>query len=146
MYEIESAMMRNMNRYKHLNELKMEDVMKKYDIRKIDIEILIYLSNCDGKNTARDIVAVDMFTKGHVSQSVKRMSEKGYITLEHDEEDLRVQHIFLTKKANAIMKELLQIRKEIDECVFKNISKDEIEFLKEIFSKMYSNISNYVGE
>ena len=141
---MESVMMQNMSRYKHLNDRKMEAVMSKYGIRKIDIEIIIYLSNCDGKNTARDIAAMDMFTKGHISQSVKRLSGSGYIIIVQDEKDLRVQHLFLTEKAASVLDDLMKVRKEINDCVFAGITEEEFEVMRNIFEKMYNNISKAI--
>lgn len=142
MKDFESVVYINLNKYKHLNDARFEKFMKKYKLRKIDIEILVYLSNIDEHNTARDIVASGMYTKGHVSQSVKRMTEMGYVTSVVDKEDMRIQHIVLTKKAKGIMGEIIDIKTEIEEKIMKGVTEEEKEVLANVMKKIYENIIN----
>jgi DNA-binding MarR family transcriptional regulator len=143
---MESVMMTNMNRFRRLNDRKMEAVMTRYNIRKIDIEIILYLTGCEGRDTARDIAATEMFTKGHISQSVKRLQENGYIEIVQDEKDLRVQHLKLTDKVADISGELKKIREEIHAIIFKGISAEDMETMRKIFTIMYDNIAREIGE
>ena len=146
MQDIESIMFTNVSRFKRLNERKMEMLMNKYDLRKIDVEIIIYLANCRDKNTAKDIASMEMFTKGHISQSVKRMHESGYINITQDEKDLRVQHLNLTDKAEVVLEEMMVIRKEMDECVFAGVTDEEMQVMRNVFNKMCDNIMNEMNQ
>ena len=146
MQDIESIMFTNVSRFKRLNERKMEMLMNKYDLRKIDVEIIIYLANCRDKNTAKDIASMEMFTKGHISQSVKRMHESGYINITQDEKDLRVQHLTLTDKAEAILEEMMVIRQEMDKCVFAGVTDEEMQVMRNVFNKMCDNIMNEMNQ
>ena len=46
MQEIESLMMLNLYKFRKLNERKLENVMKKYDLRKIDMDIIKRVYYC----------------------------------------------------------------------------------------------------
>ena len=92
MQEIESLMMLNLYKFRKLNERKLENVMKKYDLRKIDMDIIICLATYKDMRTAKDIASLEMFTKGHISQSIKRLKERGYIIVSQDENDMRMQN------------------------------------------------------
>lgn len=140
MQDIETLMFANMSKFKRLNENRLNMIMKKYDLRKIDVEIIIYLANCGERNTARDIAAMEMFTKGHISQSVKRMHGEGYIDIIHDDKDLRVQHLMLTDNSKEILEEMLEERREIEKLVFEGVTDKEMDILKNIFNKMCDNI------
>ncbi len=141
MSDMDAVIQNNMHRYKRLNERKIEKVMREYNLRKIDLEIMIYLKDCGGKNTAKDIAATEMFTKGHISQSVSRMRDFGYIEVKQDEKDLRLQHLKLTEGAKRILEDVMSVKQEVEECVFSGITEDEICLLQRVLQKINSNIS-----
>lgn len=45
------------------------------------MDIIICLATYKDMRTAKDIASMEMFTKGHISQSIKRLKERGYITV-----------------------------------------------------------------
>ncbi len=141
MEKMESLMISNLCKYKRLNEKRMEAITGKYDLRKIDVDIIIFLANSGDKNTAKDIASTERFTKGHISQSVKRLVEKGFLYTIQDKKDLRVQHLILEEPAKNILKEMLKIKRSIDECVFDGVTEEERLVLKKVSAKMYDNIA-----
>lgn len=146
MQDIESIMFTNVSRFKRLNERKIEKIMEKYDLRKIDVEIIIYLADCGEKDTAKDIALMEMFTKGHISQSVKRLNMNGYVSITQDEKDMRVQHLGLTEKTSVILEEMLAVRKEIEKCVFAGITHEEMQVMRKVFDKMCDNIMHEMNQ
>lgn len=141
--DIESIMLINFSKFKRLNEKKLEVVMDKYDLRKIDMELIFYLANCGTKDTAKDIASMGMFTKGHISQSVKRLSKQKFITSTPDEKDLRVQHLKLTDNVQTVFKEIEAIKNSLTDVMFDGISEKDLIFMGKLFEKMYDNISSY---
>ena len=146
MQDMESAVITNLSKYKKLYEKKLCCIYEKYDLRKIDMEITVYLAKCGKNDTARDIANTNMFTKGHISQSVKRLIELGYVSVVHDDRDMRVQHLRLTDKVKPMLDELLQHKRDIEKCVFEGISEDEIIVIQSVFEKMCKNINNKLEE
>lgn len=62
-------------RFKHLLSSRMETLMEEYGLRKIDVEILYYLSRCGNRDTSRDIrgkISVYQRTYFTVSRGVCR--------------------------------------------------------------------------
>ncbi len=146
MYDIESIMFTNLSKYKKLHEKRLCKIYEKYDLRKIDMEIVVYLANCGTEDTARDIAETNMFTKGHISQSVKRLTEMGYIRAEHDEKDMRIQHLKLTDNASPLIKELLDQKATVEKSVFAGITVEEAKVMSGIFEKICSNIKKELEE
>lgn len=140
MCEMESIIFTNLSKYKKLHEKKLCRIHEKYDLRKIDVEIIIYLANCGEEDTARDIANTNMFTKGHISQSVKRLTDMEYVNAEHDSKDMRVQHLKLTDKVKPLLDELLAQREEVEKCVFAGVTEEESKVMKCVFEKMCANI------
>lgn len=141
MSDIDAIIQHNMHRYKRLNERKIEKVMHEYNLRKIDLEIMIYLKSCGEKDTAKDIAATEMFTKGHISQSVSRMRDLGYVEVEQDKKDLRLQHLRLTEGARKILDDLTSVKREVEECVFAGITDKEKRLMQAVLQKISCNIS-----
>lgn len=145
MQEIESLMMINLNKFRKLNERKLENVMKKYDLRKIDMDIIICLATYKDMRTAKDIASMEMFTKGHISQSIKRLKERGYITVSQDEKDMRMQNLEVSENAKSIIHEVCAIKDALEKSVFDGVTEEEIETMKEVFRKICTNINGIVG-
>ena len=141
MDNIESLMMNNFCRFKRLNEKKLEAISKKYDLRKIDMEIMVFLASSGEKNTAKDIAATERFTKGHISQSVKRLSESGLLSSRQDENDNRVQHLKLTEKTGQILNEMNKVKEDMEACIFSGITKQEMNTLRKIFVKIHDKVT-----
>lgn len=145
MQEIESLMMLNLYKFRKLNERKLENVMKKYDLRKIDMDIIICLATYKDMRTAKDIASLEMFTKGHISQSIKRLKERGYIIVSQDENDMRMQNLEVSENAKSIIHEVCAIKDALEKSVFDGITEEEIETMKEVFRKICMNINGIVG-
>lgn len=141
MTDMDAIIQNNMHRYKRLNERKIETVMHEYNLRKIDLEIMIYLKGCGEKDTAKDIAATEMFTKGHISQSVSRMRDFGYIEVEQDKKDLRLQHLKLAEGARKILDDVMSVKREVEECVFAGITEEEKKLMQAVLQKINCNIS-----
>lgn len=145
MQEIESLMMINLYKFRKLNEQKLEKIMKKYDLRRIDMDIIICLSTYKDMKTAKDIASMEMFTKGHISQSIKRLKKMGYITDSQDENDMRVHNLKVSPGTKPIIKEICEVKKELEESVFSGITDEELELLRETFNKICNNINGIIS-
>lgn len=127
-------------RFRKLFEKEYAQVRKRYDLCKIDIQILQYLLRAGEYNTSKDIVDIGYFTKGHVSQSLNRLLKKELIDMVHDEQDRRCVHILLRGNAKAIVEEIDKVHKRIFEIVFQGISEEELRSLLNVAAKINKNI------
>lgn len=127
--------------FRKLYEKKYECFMEQYDLRKIDVEILIYLHFCGEHNIASDIQKLGLFTKGHISQSLERLVHAQLVYTKHDRKDKRVVHLFLSEKAEPIIKEAMQVKSEIFEQVFAGVTAEERKTLIEVARKVWNNIA-----
>jgi len=126
--------------YKQLLESRIAALRERYDLRKVDIEVLYYLSRGGGKNTSTDIKAGSMLTKSHISQSVDRMQKMRLLELIPDENDRRCVHLALTERADEIVKEIAVAWEDLHQTVFAGVTKEEEEQLKKIAARMEENM------
>ncbi len=132
-------------KYKKVYEKRCQVIMKEYDLRLADIEILYYVSQAGSKNMARDIVDLGM-SKANVSKSVEHIREKGYVSLHEDKEDRRCVRIEVTEAAVPILEEVRQIREEIGKSLSEGIPRENIDTLKQVMHQMQLNLSRELTE
>lgn len=131
--------------FRKLFDKEFEAVRKKYQLCRIDLQILTYLDQAGEQNTSKNIVDMGFYTKGHVSQSLTRLHKMGLVTMEQDQQDRRQIHLFLTEEARGIVAEVLRVRQQINEIVFRNVTEEESQMLAQIAAKIIENIQQETG-
>lgn len=126
--------------FRRLLEKRYESVETRYGLYNIDILILLYLGRAGQFNTSKDIMKLNMFTKGHISQALSRLQKKGYIKIEQDSEDRRYAHNYLTEEASPIMEKVKKISREIRETIMEGVTEEERKTLTELAEKVMGNL------
>ncbi len=122
--------------FKKLYEKKYLPIFKKYDVAKIEIEILLFLQHNRSYDTARDIVELKSYTKSHVSKAIDSLIKNGYLIGRLDEHDRRSVHLEVSPKAQPIVQEALQLRNSLLNILYKDISDEEKLVLERIARKI----------
>ena len=126
---------------KKLLEKKSLPIMQKYDLRKVELDILSFFSMQERNgDTAKDIMNTKRISKAHVSKSVDNLKKRGYIALEEDTSDHRKIHISLTKEGIRVLEEFMKIRNECKEILFQTITQEEKKVLLQVLEKMQRNV------
>lgn len=132
-------------RFRKLFDKEYGPIRKKYNLCRIDLQILTYLESAGEYNTSKNIVDTGFFTKGHVSQSLTRLHEMELVEMVQDKQDRRLYHLFLTEKAKEIVGQVHEVQSRINQIVFKDISKEELHLLSKIAAKITDNIQKETG-
>lgn len=117
-----------------------EDILKKYQITQIEIDILAFLANHPEYKYAKDIVNVRGISKAHVSIAVEKLVQKGWMIRKCDIHNRRCNTLELTLKCSEIVDEILRIQKDYFHRLYMGLSQDEIAFYEEITQKMFMNV------
>ncbi len=81
---------------------------KAFGLQEVHLQVLLYLSLCN--RYSNTLIAVTEYlnaTKGTVSQSLKVLETKGYISKKPDPDDKRVSHLLLTEEGQKIIDEVI---------------------------------------
>ena len=119
---------------------KILEVASKYNMNKVEVDILLFLNNNPQYDTAKDIVEVRGIAKSYVSKSIDKLVEKKVLSLNVDKKDRRIIHLKVESSANTVIKEALEAQKNYVDTVYNGISKEEKDILKPIIYKMIKNI------
>ncbi len=132
--------------FRRLVEKEIEPIREKYGLCRIDAQILMYLGDHQNeKDTSKDILKLNMFTKGHISQSLTRLQKAGYVYMEQDSKDRRYTHNYLTDKAKKLVTSIKKRHAELWEEIMNGITDEEKEVLKNVAIKINKNISCALG-
>lgn len=128
------------NEFKRVLDNYLETVKKHYSLKKVDMEVLLYLSECGDKNTPTDTYKYLGLNRGHVSQAIDALIEKGYIQPVADLSDRRIMHYIVTESALEVRTKIAALKKDFEEKVFAGISQNEINEYKRISLKILENL------
>ncbi|MCE5197062.1 MAG: MarR family transcriptional regulator [Negativicutes bacterium] len=89
-----------------LFELSGKDVCEKYGLTQIESNILMFLNNNPGKDTASDIVDLRRLPKANVSKAVESLIQKELLLRRQDTGDRRRIHLMLTDDAQKMIPDI----------------------------------------
>ena len=126
--------------FRRLLEKEMKPIETEYGLYRIDMQILLYLKHSHEHNSSKDIMQPNMFTRGHISQSLSRLQKLGYVKMEQDLNDRRCTHNYLTEEADAVIRKIEKISKIVWEIIMDGVTEEEQKVLSTVAKKMNRNI------
>ena len=94
----------------------------------------------------RDIEEAFMLRRSTVSNMIKLMEKKGYITRESVSYDARLKKLVLTEKAKELNRQILDLLKENEQRIKKNISDEELSTFIRVLRKIQRNLGDDPGK
>lgn len=131
--------------FKRLIDTQFDEIKKKYNLKKVEIEVLFFLSRCGDENTPTDITKRLNLNRGHVSQAIDALLKRELIVAAADTQDRRCMHYTITTNAVEIIDEIAGAKKRMDEQILKGISEEELEQYKKTSDKMIKNIREFLS-
>lgn len=121
-----------------------KSICEKYNLTKMEYDILMFLYNNPQFNTAADIVKVRKSTKSHVSIALKDLEKKGMIERRQNPNNKKIIEIFLLGKAKKISDEGMNLQKRLMHNLLDGFSDDEKKMCKIMFDKIAANAESYL--
>ena len=128
--------------FKRLYEKCYDQLMNEYDLKKIDIEVLQFLSHQGEYDTAKDISNFIYVSKAHVSKSIESLHTKHLIELVPDPSDRRYVHIKITKQGQPVANRIALIKEKVNSILFRGVSAEEKRLMIELTNKIVCNIND----
>lgn len=114
-------------------------VSKRTDLAVNEIRLLLFLHQNKELDIASEIVENLMISKSHVSYTVEKLKNKGYIIKVQDEKDKKKFHLKLTEKADNILKIIKSEQNKLNDISFKDITENEKKQFIQTFNKILNN-------
>lgn len=129
------------NRARRLLEHACQDLTRQSGLRKVELDILYFLSRSDTGDTARDIIESRNMSKAHISKSVDNLRRTGCVTLREDTADRRCMHLCLTEKGKAFAADYATVVRRIGRQLMVGITLQEKQAIRSAMEKIRRNIA-----
>lgn len=120
----------------------LKEICGAYHLTMIEANIISFLYNNPGKDTAGDIVELRMLSKGNVSTAVKALIQKHLIEREQDKTDRRRIHLYLLPAAEPITNRISEIREQFSEEILFGFSEEERKQFEVLNDRLWENTRN----
>lgn len=129
------------NRVRRLLEQASQELMRESGLRKVELDILYFLSRKDAGDTARDIIEARNLSKAHISKSVDNLHRTGCITLQADAADRRCVHLHLTPKGSSLAGRYADIARQVGREVMAGVTPEERRTVCTVVAKIRRNLA-----
>lgn len=120
---------------------KFEDIRKQYNLKKVELQIINYLFNCeDNANTAKDITIMLHMNKAMVSKNLDALSKRNLVFAKPDEKDRRFIHYFVTEEAKPIIEGIQDTWVYMEKNLFVGVTEEERDQFYRICKILHSNL------
>ena len=129
---------------KKLLEKKIAPIMKEYDLRIVELDILFFLSKDKHLDTAKEIMQKKHLSKAHISKSIDNLKKRNLIRISEDAQDHRILHIALDESAYEVVDKVMKVYTECLQTIHKGITEEEWEIVHRVLHKMLQNIEEAI--
>lgn len=104
-----------------------------------EVNVLLFLANHPGQDTARDVVEVRGLAKSQVSQAVELLTSWDVLQRTPDQTDRRVVHLAITKKGASLAEEAQAIQAAFGLRLLEGLSESERTTFLALLAKVMEN-------
>ena len=122
-----------------LYDKMLKKVCMEHDLTVIEADVISFLQNNPGKDTAADIVELRLLSKGAVSKAVESLLQKSLLERIPDTEDRRRIHLKLKPEAGPVTESIDEVREEFLNTVLDGFTKEELEAHAQFFQRLFAN-------
>lgn len=131
---------------KKLYSKKLEPLCEKYGLTRMEVDILLFLTNNPGSDTAKEIVEQRRFTKSHVSAALKSLEQKGYIEREFHEGNRKTVYLTVLEEAKEIIQDGQQMQIEFGKIIFETFEMEDMERMEQNFRRILTSAQDALKE
>lgn len=131
---------------KRLYDHEMAPIMSRYDLTRMELDVILFLGDNPGLDTAAEIVQLQMMTKSHVSKAVDHLTDMGLLTQRRDEKNRRRIHLTLTDGAQPIFREAREASRRIVSLMMDGVPPEDNETLCRVIHRINDNVSAALDE
>lgn len=125
---------------KHLYDRLLAEAPGAGDFTRNELDVLLFLANHPGLDTARDISELRGLTKSHVCKSVESLVERGFLAGRQDRQDRRLVHLSLLPPAQPVVEAAQAAQGRFTEVLYRDVTDEERAVLERILEKIEKNV------
>lgn len=121
-------------------------VCGRYGLTRMELDILLFLANNEGSDTAADIIARRRLTKSHVSVSIKRLEGAGYVERRFNPGNRKAAHLALLPPAQPAVAAGRAAQADFVQALLQGFTPEEAQAVSDAFIKMARNVRGALAE
>lgn len=131
---------------KRLYDKTMQPVCDRFQVSRMELDILLFLANHPAYDTAKDMIERRRVTKSHVSTSVGALEARGYLKRMHWEQNKKTIHIQLCPEADDVITMGQKAQKDFFEAILKGVPSKTIDEMEKGFRLIADQIRTALSE
>lgn len=117
-----------------------QGVIREFDLNDTSFQVIMFLANNPNYNTARDICQMRGIKTGIVSVAVEQLIQMGYLERKTDAHDRRIQRLFVTTRADDLVRQGRQVQREFAQTIANGLTQSEREVYFHLTDKLMDKI------
>lgn len=117
-----------------------------FQLTQNEADVLLFLTNNKGVNTAMDIARYRSISKALVSKSIDSLTARGFLVTEKDPDDRRFTRLYITPEAQDAVSTLIQAQSGFAKLLEEDLTAQELETLSAIVQKFTHKVDQYLKE
>ena len=146
MLEEQLNMMRRGRQFKQLMNKKMDGVIREYDVKRVEIEILRFLAMSGERNTAADIHRYLDLNKGQISKTLEHLCTMHYLESMPDKKDRRYMHYILSEEAKELVRRINAIWDDMHQQIMSGIQAEDRAIFNKVLNHAMANMERMIDE
>ena len=122
-----------------LYDKMLKKVCTEHELSLVEADVISFLRNNPGKDTAVDIVELRGLSKGAVSKAVESLIRKSFLERIPDTEDRRRIHLKLKPEAEPVTERIDEVKEEFLNTVLGGFTSEELEAHSRFFQRVFDN-------
>lgn len=124
---------------KRLYILEMSEVMGRWGLTRMELDVLLFLDANAPMDTAAEIVAQRNLTKSHVSSAVDHLTQLGMLKQERDKHNRRRIHLHLTEAAEPVLTAGRDAQTRFTQTLYQDMTREEIGAFSALLDRVCKN-------
>ena len=120
----------------------LQPVEQAHGLTRNEIDVLLFLSNNPGYDTARDIVELRALSKPPVCKAVDSLPRRGFLAGEQDRHDRRCVHLTLQSAAGQAVQDAQQAQQDFVLQLYQGMTPEEEQALNRALSRLVKNLND----
>lgn len=117
-------------------------LLEQSGLTQLEMDILLFLANNPGHDTARDIVELRHLAKSHVSAGVESLVRRGLLERVYREGNRKVIHLRLLPETDGLIAAGREIQRQYGEALFRGFTQAERKELARLLDRIARNVDS----
>ena len=118
----------------------LRPVEQTHGLTRNEVDVLLFLANNPGCDTARDMVELRGLTKAHVCRSVEHLAGLGFLEARRDGRDRRVVRLKLLPAADAAVDAARAAQQTFFHRLWRGVAPEEDAVLERVLGRLSANL------